>query len=78
MTAAGRVTFRRFRLVRDVDITGVSGTGVVAYGIVFPDGHVATRWDGEVAQTCAWDSIGDVVKVHGHNGATRLEWIDTE
>ena len=31
---------RRFALVRHVDYTGVSGIGVVAYGVQFGDGHV--------------------------------------
>ena len=67
---------RRFRLVREVDVTGVSGVGVVAYGVRFPDGAVATRWNAEIAQTCVWANVGDVVSIHGHNGATRLEWLD--
>ncbi|GAB2762467.1 hypothetical protein [Nocardioides pakistanensis] len=67
---------RRFELHRDVDVSGISGTGVVADGVLFPDGHVATRWRSLVAQTCAWDSITDVEHVHGHGGATRIVWID--
>jgi hypothetical protein len=35
---------RRFELHRDTDITGVSGTGVVAEGVAFSDGVVALRW----------------------------------
>lgn len=61
-----------FSLQRDTDVSGVSGTGTVAYGVVFPDGRVATRWNGKVAQTCAWESLDDVKAVHGHNGATRV------
>lgn len=70
---------RRFRLVRDVDVTGVSGTGVVACGVQFADGKVVTRWDGTasgIAQTCVWDSITDVAAIHGHGGTTRIQWID--
>jgi hypothetical protein len=70
---------RRFRLIRDVDVTGISGTGVVAHGVEFNDGKVVTRWDGTgsgIAQTCMWDRIGDVEAIHGHGGATRLEWVD--
>lgn len=67
---------RRFRLVRDRDVSGVSGTGVVAHGVQFTDGAVVTRWDAAVAQTCVWASIHDVEHVHGHGGATRIEWID--
>ncbi len=70
---------RLFALERTVDVSGVSGTGTVAYGVLFPDGRVATRWnagpDG-VAQTCAWDSIHDVEAIHGHGGATVVRWLD--
>lgn len=67
---------RRFVLKRDEDVTGLSGTGVVAWGVIFPDGRVATRWKSEVAQTCAFDSIEDVIHVHGHHGRTRVVWLD--
>lgn len=72
---------RRFELVRHQDVSGVSGTGVVAWGVKFPDGKVATRWnprgDGP-AQTCCWDSIGDVRAVHGHGGSTEIRWLDDD
>lgn len=64
-----------FRLVRDRDVSGVSGTGLVAWGVRFPDGRVATRWHAEIAQTCTWDSIEHVEAIHGHGGATRVEWL---
>lgn len=67
---------RRFRLVRDRDVSGVSGTGHVADGVLFDDGHAVTRWRADIAQTCAWDSITDVEAIHGHGGATHIDWID--
>jgi hypothetical protein len=66
---------RVFVLMRDEDISGVSGTGLVAWGVEFPDGRVATRWNSDVAQTCAWDSMEHVEKIHGHGGATRIVWL---
>lgn len=67
---------RRFRLIRSEDISGVSGTGHVADGVQFEDGKVVTRWRAAIAQTCIWDSIEDVQAIHGHGGATVIEWID--
>lgn len=67
---------RRFRLERDVDVSGVSGTGVVCDGVQWPDGTCTTRWAARIAQTCVWDSIDHVAAVHGHGGATRIAWID--
>jgi hypothetical protein len=69
---------RRFQLVRDVDETGVSGIGVVAEGVEFGDGTVAMRWATGTASTGVYDRIGDVEKIHGHQGATRVEFIDGE
>ncbi|MBB5786583.1 hypothetical protein [Jiangella mangrovi] len=67
---------RRFALVRHVDYTGVSGVGVVAYGVVFADGHVALRWASTHPATSLWSSIDDLVAVHGHGEATSIEWLD--
>lgn len=67
----------RFQLVRDEDETGISGLGVVAYGVLFSDGAVVTRWNSDVAQTCVWASLEELEAVHGHGGRTRVEWIDS-
>jgi hypothetical protein len=67
---------RRFALVRHVDYTGVSGVGVVAYGVVFFDGQVALRWCSSHPATSVWDSLEDMMVIHGHGSATSVEWID--
>jgi hypothetical protein len=69
-------TFRRFTLVRRRDLTGVSGTGVVAHGCVFPDGSCALRWASDLKSTAVYDSIGTLEAIHGHGGATLVEYID--
>lgn len=69
---------RRFVLVRDLDVSGISGEGVVVWGIQWPDGRVSYRWNTPTATSTAADSIDDVRAVHGHNGATRVEWLDSE
>jgi hypothetical protein len=69
-------TARRFVLERDEDVTGVSGTGVVADGVQWPDGQAAIHWRGEHRSTVVWDAVANAVRVHGHGGATRLVWID--
>lgn len=72
------MTARRFELHRDADVTGVSGTGVVAEGIAFTDGVVALRWRSEWPTSVVFHDRGvDAVKaVHGHGGATRIVWLD--
>ncbi|MEU8224929.1 hypothetical protein [Kribbella sp. NPDC048915] len=68
---------RRFELVRHRDVSGVSGTGVVAEGIEWSDGTVALRWGGHYPTTTVWqDGISALLAVHGHNGATVIRWLD--
>jgi hypothetical protein len=67
---------RRFLLQRDADISGVSGTGVVAEGVQFTDGRAVLRWLTEIATSGFYDSVDHLEKIHGHNGATRINWID--
>ncbi|MFW0796480.1 hypothetical protein AAFP30_21910 [Gordonia sp. CPCC 205515] len=69
---------RTFVLQRDSDVTGISGTGIVAEGIEFTDGRVAMRWIvGEHQSTVVWDSIDAVHAIHGHDYATQIVWVDT-
>ncbi len=67
---------RRFVLWRKEDQTGVSGTGIVAQGIQFGDGRVSLRWLSDHASTANFDSIDDVRAIHGHDGATVVDWMD--
>lgn len=67
---------RRFYLQRDVDVTGASGTGRVADGVLWPDGTVSVRWRGEHQSTVSWDNFDSAERVHGHGGATRIVWLD--
>lgn len=70
------MSMRRFELVRETDVTGVSGTGVVAEGIEWDDGKVCLHWRGKHRSSVLWDDIDSVLVVHGHDGATRVAWLD--
>ena len=65
---------RAFVLQRDVDDTGVSGTGVVAEGVEFSDGTVALRWATEWPTSVVFHERGieAVEAIHGHGGKTRV------
>lgn len=67
---------RRFHLERSDDVSGVSGTGVVAEGIEFTDGHCAMRWRTDTASTALYDNAEDLLAIHGHEGRTRMVWLD--
>jgi hypothetical protein len=62
-------------LHRDQDVTGVSGTGVVADGVEFDDGTVVIRWRGERPSTVVWEDLSAAEAVHGHVGATRFVFL---
>jgi hypothetical protein len=66
-----------FQLVRKEDVTGVSGTGVVAEGVEFSSGVVVLTWLSDWPTSVVFHDRGiDSVKaVHGHNGSTVIHWI---
>lgn len=88
------IPMRRFQLHRQGDVSGVSGTGIVADGvefgkaldIVWPDGVHTTLpagwarlvWRTAVGSSGLYASAADVETLHGHNGATELVWLDDE
>lgn len=69
-----------FVLVRDTDISGVSGVGIVANGILWPDGQAVIHWTGSAYPTTTPHPGGmeSVIAVHGHGGATRVVWQSIE
>ena len=67
-----------FVLRRDEDLSGVSGTGVVAQGVEFTDGTVALRWMGSLRSTVIYASLEDLIAIHGHGGRTRVVWLGEE
>ena len=69
------ITSKRFWLIRTEDISGVSGTGVVADGVSFPDGISVLRWRTAGGSTAVYDSMESLEKIHGHDGRTKIEYV---
>ena len=69
---------RRFYLNRLEDISGVSGTGRVAEGVLFHDGQYVISWFGQYHTVEVGPSINTMIKVHGHQGRTVVEWEDDD
>ncbi|MEV5942715.1 hypothetical protein [Streptomyces sp. NPDC051994] len=67
---------RRFHLLRHRDVSRISGTGIVALGVRWPDGTASVRWLGDKPSTVHWDHFTDAEAVHGHAGATEIVWDD--
>ena len=73
--------FRRFVLERRLDVNGVSGSGIVAAGVVFPSGKCVTQWRATpeipVGSVVFYDTIAQIVAIHGHDGATVIRFLDS-
>lgn len=76
--AVPALTSRRFKLIRHSDVSGVSGTGVVAEGVEWSDGSVALHWRGRWPTTVVFEfgGVEAVLAIHGHHGATEVVWDD--
>lgn len=66
---------RTFHLIRSHDVSGVSGTGVVAEGVVFTGGVVVVRWLSKQPSTNVYANVEDVLRIHGHEGSTKIEFL---
>lgn len=75
-----------FDLYRTVDSTGVSGPGRIATGLIFPFGggvvckwstsNTPPGWPFRVRQAEVFDSVAEVLAVHGHAGDTIMRTYD--
>ena len=66
---------RYFILERNEDETGLSGTGIIAEGIVWSDGTVAYRWLTSTPTTVIIENVENVETIHGHDGKTILKFL---
>jgi hypothetical protein len=73
------VLFRRFELIRYEDESGVSGIGKIAEGVQFSSGKCALAWTiRDIPSVSIYDNVEQVTTIHGHDGKTKLRWIDEE
>jgi hypothetical protein len=69
---------RRFYLQRNIDASGVSGTGKVAEGCEFDTKWCALVWLTGEDTMSFYESIESLEGIHGHQGMTKVIWIDDE
>lgn len=62
--------FKEFYLQRNEDESGISGTGIIARGVIFPSGKVVMEWQTFHSSIALYDNINDVISIHGHDGKT--------
>ena len=66
-----------FRLNRDTDISGTSGTGkAIAYGVVLNSGRAVLTWRTELSSIAIYDNMEALEAIHGHSGATTIEYLE--
>ncbi len=61
---------RTFKQLRREDVSGTSGTGIVALGAVFPDGTTVIQWQSTVRSVAIYKSYADALFIHGHGDKT--------
>ena len=73
---------KTFDLIRDIDDSGVSGTGKIAEACVFSNGRCVVAWvwaeKTGVQSIVIYDSLEDAVRIHGHEGHTRFLEVASE
>lgn len=67
---------KRFVLKREVDVSGTSGTGVVAEGVQFSNGSCSIHWISQFESVEQVANIAVVEEIHGHDGKTSIVWLD--
>ena len=74
------MTMRRLQLQRNVDIHGISGTGIVAEGVEFNDGSVVMMWLTETSTKVHYESLADLRKIHveGHGDEENNQIIELD
>ena len=65
---------KTFKLRRLEDVSGVSGTGIVAEGVEFHDGQVVMSWLGVHHTMVVAPNIQEIERIHGHGGKSVVEW----
>lgn len=64
-----------FQLVRSQDVSGVSGTGVVALGTRYPNGKCTISWLSDLSCIGVYDSLDQLIAIHGHGGNTTVKFL---
>lgn len=66
---------KKFHLRRDEDESGVSGTGIVAVGVILPSNRCIIEWCSKKTPANSlgiYDNMEDVRAVHSHDGKTKI------
>lgn len=65
---------KQFTLERSEDVSGTSGIGTVAEGVIFENGKVVLSWLTGLTSIAIYDSILVLEQIHGHEGRTKIKY----
>lgn len=65
---------KQFKLERVEDLSGISGTGIVAEGVIFKNGKCVLNWLTNLNSITIFDNIEILEKIHGHEGRTKIKY----
>lgn len=65
-----------FYLIRSEDVSGTSGIGIVAVGVVMPSGKCVMEWLSTETTDTIFESLEQIKRIHGHDGRTELKMGD--
>jgi hypothetical protein len=71
-----KTRMRPFLLQREEDVSGTSGTGVVAEGCEFSNGFCAVIWLSALGTYSWYSNVKTITSIHGHEGRTFVVWLD--
>jgi len=75
--ANSKERLREYYLQRNEDFSGVSGTGIVAEGVIMPSGKCIHEWSQSyVTSHNIYPNIQSVQHIHGHEGRTIVKFYD--
>jgi hypothetical protein len=64
--------FQEFYLRREVDDSGVSGTGIVAHGVILKSGQCILEWITTHVSFGVYPSLKELHDIHSHGGHTKI------
>lgn len=65
---------KKFKLKRIEDVSGTSGLGYVAEGVIFSNGKCALNWLTKHTSVAIYDDILTLDAIHSHGGKTIVQY----
>lgn len=69
-------SMRLFYLYRKEDVSGRSGTGIVAEGVEFTNGQCVMHWLTPFSSITVYPTIKELTNIHSHDGKTEVKYYE--